>query len=135
MYKDGSVVYPGTGIYNKATRPARISLQSPAGAYGPLGTEQAYDGSTAMYFRAHENLKWISTYIWIVAGLTGKVEVILWNDNGQRHFVTRHNVTNYQQIGVIWVNDAGVIDGVAAYNNGTGSLGWTDGPFDILVCQ
>lgn len=71
-----------------------------------------------------------------VANVTGKVEIIAVAGKLRKHFVTRTNLTLYQQIGGLWVNDAGVVDttfGVFYYNGST--VLYTKGIFEILVCQ
>lgn len=83
---------------------------------------------------AHPNLKWIPTTVPNLGNITGKVGVLAYDTNLQKHFVIRVNLTSYQQIGGVWVSDAGAIDGSAFYFD-AGAVKFTAGAVDVLVCQ
>lgn len=127
IYKDSSAVYPGTGMY-ETIRVARISTRESApGAYAATGIKELYDHQNAMYFKDHPNLKWVTTNADKFESVPGKIYFRERIGDEERVYVTRHNVSGYQQIGAYWVWDAFYFDGLTVKH--------TTGTFEVLACQ
>jgi hypothetical protein len=127
-YSDGSSVFVGVGTYSNCNgdRPARIKITPTVGAYDPCGSSEVFTTS-AKYFALHENLVWVVTNPSTVNSVVG---ILSTKDfSGNIHYITRHNLTSFQQIGAYWTGAPS-----AFYWSGS-SVTYTSGSFEVLACQ
>jgi hypothetical protein len=69
-----------------------------------------------------------------IGSVAGKISVKVFDTNQQLHHVIRVNLTNYAQIGSVFVNETGAITWNGFYFD-AGVVKYTTGAVDVLICQ
>lgn len=144
-FSDKSLLYPGTGLILGQRRVARILTTTTIapngvyclpGAYSAYLITELYDGTNATFFYAHPQLKWVPTNLANINSVTGKIGVVTFDTQAQKHFVLRMNLTSYQAIGALLVDSTGAFIQSAFYYDPVAlNLVYTQGPFEVLACQ
>lgn len=131
--KDGLTLFPGIADFNTCggLRPGRV-YKNPIGANTVCSNADLFTSRSVRYYVRHSNLKWMPATFPSINSIPGVIAVSY--PEGGSHFVTRHDLGSYEQIGVFYT-----VTQQLFYWNGTSQVTETSldavSEFEVLACQ